>query len=92
MTVATTIGTFVAFLLVPMRSLGADNWKIAAALMGSYIGGCEYEVPSLHLNFVCANFTKSSLIRQILSWNVYITFTEKSFCPFFFRLLHCCSC
>lgn len=37
--VATTIGTFVAFLLVPMRSLGADNWKIAAALMGSYIGG-----------------------------------------------------
>ncbi|GMN44551.1 hypothetical protein TIFTF001_013749 [Ficus carica] len=36
---ATTIGTFVAFLLVPMRSLGADNWKIAAALMGSYIGG-----------------------------------------------------
>ncbi|XP_024027568.1 uncharacterized protein LOC21397391 [Morus notabilis] len=37
--VATTIGTLVAFLLVPMRSLGADNWKIAAALMGSYIGG-----------------------------------------------------
>ncbi|PON58185.1 hypothetical protein PanWU01x14_167840 [Parasponia andersonii] len=37
--VATIIGTLVAFLLVPMRSLGADNWKIAAALMGSYIGG-----------------------------------------------------
>ena len=40
--VATVVGTFVAFLLVPMRSLGADNWKIAAALMGSYIGGCEF--------------------------------------------------
>lgn len=40
-TVATIVGTLVAFLLVPMRSLGADNWKIAAALMGSYIGGCE---------------------------------------------------
>lgn len=37
--VATTIGTVVAFLLVPMRSLGNDNWKIAAALMGRHIGG-----------------------------------------------------
>ncbi|PNX63896.1 hypothetical protein L195_g053744, partial [Trifolium pratense] len=36
--VATVIGTLVAFLLVPMRSLGPDNWRIAAALMGSYIG------------------------------------------------------
>lgn len=38
-TVATTIGTVVAYKLVPMRSLGQDSWKIAAALMGSYIGG-----------------------------------------------------
>ncbi|KAK4431451.1 hypothetical protein Salat_0907200 [Sesamum alatum] len=37
--VATVVGTTVAFLMVPMRSLGQDNWKIAAALMGSYIGG-----------------------------------------------------
>ncbi|XP_021892109.1 uncharacterized protein LOC110810299 isoform X3 [Carica papaya] len=37
--VATIIGTLVAFLMVPMRSLGPDNWKIASALMGSYIGG-----------------------------------------------------
>ncbi|KAL1319405.1 hypothetical protein HN51_071698 [Arachis hypogaea] len=37
--VATIVGTLVAFLIVPMRSLGSDNWKIAAALMGSYIGG-----------------------------------------------------
>ncbi|XP_059451522.1 uncharacterized protein LOC132182315 isoform X3 [Corylus avellana] len=37
--VATIVGTVVAFLVVPMRSLGQDNWKIAAALMGSYIGG-----------------------------------------------------
>lgn len=41
MAVATIVGTLVAFLLVPMRSLGPDNWKIAAALMGSYIGGCK---------------------------------------------------
>ncbi|GAB4858305.1 hypothetical protein Ancab_009778 [Ancistrocladus abbreviatus] len=38
-TVATVVGTMVAFLLVPMPSLGQDGWKIAAALMGSYIGG-----------------------------------------------------
>ncbi|KAH7853460.1 hypothetical protein Vadar_002735 [Vaccinium darrowii] len=37
--VGTIIGTSVAFLIVPMRSLGQDSWKIAAALMGSYIGG-----------------------------------------------------
>ncbi|CAA0831010.1 Protein of unknown function (DUF819 [Striga hermonthica] len=37
--VATTVGTAVAFLLVPMRSLGEDGWKIAAALMGRHIGG-----------------------------------------------------
>lgn len=36
---ATTIGTVVAFLLFPMRSLGPDNWKIAAALMSRHIGG-----------------------------------------------------
>ncbi|GMJ14948.1 hypothetical protein like AT5G24000 [Hibiscus trionum] len=37
--VSTIVGTVVAFLMVPMRSLGSDNWKIASALMGSYIGG-----------------------------------------------------
>ncbi|KAJ3672650.1 hypothetical protein LUZ60_007371 [Juncus effusus] len=37
--VGTIIGTLVAFLLVPMKSLGQDSWKIAAALMSSYIGG-----------------------------------------------------
>lgn len=42
MAVATVVGTVVAFMLVPMRSLGPDNWKIAAALMGSYIGGCKF--------------------------------------------------
>ncbi|XP_019258215.1 PREDICTED: uncharacterized protein LOC109236484 isoform X2 [Nicotiana attenuata] len=40
----TVIGTVVAYLLVPMRSLGQDNWKIAAALMGSYIGGNASQV------------------------------------------------
>lgn len=33
------MGTVVAFLIVPMRSLGQDGWKIASALMGRHIGG-----------------------------------------------------
>ncbi|KAI3975031.1 hypothetical protein MKX01_005142 [Papaver californicum] len=37
--VATTVGTVVAYLMVPMRSLGQDSWKIAAALMSRHIGG-----------------------------------------------------
>ncbi|KAK4369941.1 hypothetical protein RND71_009416 [Anisodus tanguticus] len=37
--VATTIGTVLAFWMIPMRSLGEDGWKIAAALMGRHIGG-----------------------------------------------------
>ncbi|KAJ0705537.1 hypothetical protein HanPI659440_Chr14g0574511 [Helianthus annuus] len=37
--VATTVGTLVAFMIVPMRSLGQDSWKIASAFMASYIGG-----------------------------------------------------
>jgi uncharacterized membrane protein len=45
--VATTIGTVVAFLLVPMRSLGNDNWKIAAALMSRHIGGGQSSLHSL---------------------------------------------
>ena len=41
MIVATTVGTAVAYVLVPMQSLGQDGWKIAAALMGRHIGGCN---------------------------------------------------
>ncbi|PHT83689.1 hypothetical protein T459_12132 [Capsicum annuum] len=32
------IGSVVTYLMVNMRSLGQDSWKIAAAIMGSYIG------------------------------------------------------
>ncbi|XP_043806116.1 uncharacterized membrane protein YjcL isoform X2 [Manihot esculenta] len=43
--VATTVGTLLAYWIVPMRSLGQDSWKIAAALMGRHIGG-EVEIES----------------------------------------------
>ncbi|XP_035818243.1 uncharacterized protein [Zea mays] len=46
--VATVIGTTVAYLLIPMRSLGQDSWKIAAALMGSYIGGADNLISALY--------------------------------------------
>lgn len=42
MTVATTVGTLLAYWIVPMRSLGQDSWKIAAALMGRHIGGGNF--------------------------------------------------
>ncbi|CAL5041112.1 unnamed protein product [Urochloa decumbens] len=37
--VATAIGTAVAFRLVPMRSVGPDSWKVAIALMSRHFGG-----------------------------------------------------
>lgn len=36
---ATVLGTLAAMLVVPLRSLGPDGWKIAAALMARHIGG-----------------------------------------------------
>ncbi|XP_058085811.1 uncharacterized protein LOC131233198 isoform X2 [Magnolia sinica] len=49
--VATMIGTVIAYLIVPMRSLGQDSWKVAAALMSSYIGGAvNYIAVSKALN------------------------------------------
>ena len=39
MAVATTLGTLAAMVLVPLKSLGPDGWKIAAALMSRHIGG-----------------------------------------------------
>ena len=43
MTVGTAIGTAVAFLMVPMDSLGWNSWKMAAVLMGRHIGGGNFQ-------------------------------------------------
>jgi len=37
--VATTLGTLAAMVVVPLKPLGPDGWKIAAALMSRHIGG-----------------------------------------------------
>ncbi|KAM7273677.1 hypothetical protein ACFE04_028341 [Oxalis oulophora] len=65
--VATVIGTLMAFLIVPMQSLGPDNWKIAAALMGSYIGGSVYyvaisEAPQLSPSILAAGVAADNVI------------------------------
>ncbi|KAF6162186.1 hypothetical protein GIB67_008315 [Kingdonia uniflora] len=72
--VATIVGTMVAYQMVPMRQLGQDSWKIAAALMSSYIGGT--------VNFVAVskalNVSPSVLAAGIAADNVicaiYFTF------------------
>lgn len=37
--IATVIGSFVAFGLMPLHALGQDGWKVAAALTARHIGG-----------------------------------------------------
>ncbi|PRW59633.1 putative membrane -like [Chlorella sorokiniana] len=37
--VATVLGSLLAFKLMPLRMLGADGWKVAAALTARHIGG-----------------------------------------------------
>ncbi|XP_031395178.1 uncharacterized protein LOC116206442 [Punica granatum] len=77
--VATIVGTIVAFFIVPMRSLGQDNWKIAAALMGSYIGGS--------VNYVAISealgVTPSVLAAGVAADNVI--------CAIYFMLLFACA-
>eukprot|EP00854_Cymbomonas_tetramitiformis_P029331 gene29331-36506_t len=37
--VGTTLGTIIALAILPLKSLGDDAWKVAAALMSRHIGG-----------------------------------------------------
>lgn len=72
-TVATMVGTLVAFLVVPMRSLGSDNWKIAAALMGSYIGGCKCQDWPANIEAVSLclwKFSSADIWLYYLSWSL----------------------
>ncbi|KAH9327615.1 hypothetical protein KI387_007793, partial [Taxus chinensis] len=71
--VATVIGTFVAFLVVPMRSLGQDSWKIAAALMSRHIGGAvNYVAVSEALN-VSPSALTAGLAADNLICAIYFT-------------------
>lgn len=70
-TVGTVVGTVVAYLLVPMQSLGQDGWKIAASLMGSYIGGGKVVG-----NFVALTFGLGSYRKYRLIWDTFVKLTK----------------
>lgn len=71
--VATTIGTAVAFFLVPMRSLGQDGWKIAAALMGRHIGGAVNYVAIAEALEVSPSVLAAGLAADNVICAVYFT-------------------
>ncbi|XP_065869369.1 uncharacterized protein [Euphorbia lathyris] len=71
--VATTIGTLVAFWIVPMRSLGQDSWKIAAALMGRHIGGAVNYVAIANALDVSPSVLASGLAADNVICAVYFT-------------------
>ncbi|GAB2221988.1 hypothetical protein Drorol1_Dr00013185 [Drosera rotundifolia] len=71
--VATTIGTLVAFFLVPMRSLGQDSWKIAAALMGRHIGGAVNYVAIADALGVSSSVLAAGLAADNVICAVYFT-------------------
>ncbi|XP_074319704.1 uncharacterized protein LOC141656641 [Silene latifolia] len=71
--VATTIGTAVAFFLVPMRALGADAWKIAAALMGRHIGGAVNYVAIAEALEVSPSVLTAGLAADNVLCAVYFT-------------------
>ncbi|KAJ0099100.1 hypothetical protein Patl1_20196 [Pistacia atlantica] len=71
--VATTVGTALAFLIVPMRSLGQDSWKIAAALMGRHIGGALNYVAISDALGVSPSVLASGLAADNVICAVYFT-------------------
>ncbi|XP_015571318.1 uncharacterized membrane protein YjcL [Ricinus communis] len=71
--VATTVGTVVAYWIVPMRSLGQDSWKIAAALMGRHIGGAVNYVAIADALGVSSSVLASGLAADNVICAVYFT-------------------
>lgn len=71
--VATTVGTVVAFYLVPMRSLGQDAWKIAAALMARHIGGAVNYVAVSEALEVSSSVSAAGLAADNVLCAVYFT-------------------
>ncbi|CAM8911809.1 unnamed protein product [Rhodiola kirilowii] len=71
--VATTIGTLVAFKVVPMRSLGQDSWKIASALMGRHIGGAVNYVAIAEALGISSSVLAAGLAADNVICAVYFT-------------------
>ncbi|CAH2070222.1 unnamed protein product [Thlaspi arvense] len=71
--VATTVGTALAYYLVPMRALGPDSWKIAAALMGRHIGGAVNYVAIANALGVSPSVLAAGLAADNVICAVYFT-------------------
>ncbi|KAF8113154.1 hypothetical protein N665_0055s0019 [Sinapis alba] len=71
--IATTVGTALAYYLVPMRALGADSWKIAAALMGRHIGGAVNYVAIANALGVSPSVLAAGLAADNVICAVYFT-------------------
>ncbi|KAF8113515.1 hypothetical protein N665_0049s0031 [Sinapis alba] len=71
--VATTVGTALAYYLVPMRALGPDSWKIAAALMGRHIGGAVNYVAKDNVLGVLSSVLAAGLGGDNVICAVYFT-------------------
>ncbi|XVF53549.1 hypothetical protein PTKIN_Ptkin05aG0107800 [Pterospermum kingtungense] len=71
--VATTVGTTLAYLIVPMRALGQDSWKIAAALMGRHIGGAVNYVAISNALGVSLSVLAAGLAADNVICAVYFT-------------------
>ncbi|KAJ0261741.1 hypothetical protein HA466_0048020 [Hirschfeldia incana] len=71
--VATTLGTVLAYYLVPMKALGPDSWKIAAALMGRHIGGAVNYVAISNALGVSPSVLAAGLAADNVITAVYFT-------------------
>ncbi|OMO71819.1 hypothetical protein COLO4_28011 [Corchorus olitorius] len=71
--VATTVGTALAYLIVPMKALGQDSWKIAAALMGRHIGGAVNYVAIANALEVSPSVLAAGLAADNVICAVYFT-------------------
>ncbi|XP_071734273.1 uncharacterized protein [Rutidosis leptorrhynchoides] len=71
--VATTIGTVVAYWMVPMRPLGQEGWKIAAALMGRHIGGAVNYVAIAEALGISTSVLAAGLAADNVICAVYFT-------------------
>ncbi|KAL3699668.1 hypothetical protein R1sor_017690 [Riccia sorocarpa] len=72
--VATIAGTWVALLVVPLKkSLGADGWKIAAALMSRHIGGAVNYVAVTEALGTTPSIVAAGLAADNLICAIYFT-------------------
>jgi uncharacterized membrane protein len=71
--VATVLGTLVAMVLVPLRSLGPDGWKIASALLSRHIGGAVNYVAVTEALGASPSIVAAGLAADNLICAVYFT-------------------